>query len=1014
MAEILTRTIVWRRNSPYGTYNSGDKVYIYYDNVAKTIVVKRNGSTITSGGSIPLYFYNASYSAAEHKTETEINVVICDGTTRVQLERTISAFPYVEKKLYSNSQSCAVAPVVCDLTFNSLPIIGNESTAGALDGSVTVSATSSNSPIEYNLGADFIYGSGQSSGTFTGLTAGTYWVYARDAGNCQDSMAVLVGLDKTYSSIYELEYEDRLGNLTKIEILERDYTGATTEITGGEVPVIARLRGEGEDDKFVPIIGSEIELSLVSVTNYQFQNLFTSDPNKYRVTYSKDFGSGFELLLTTKLLPNQYKEAYTEPPYGVAFLATDGLALLKDIPFTDRSGNRLQGSYKSIELIAFCLRNTGLNLNIRVAISLYAEGMDDDPTTSDDPLDQAYVDTDAYYFNDTPSCLDILRYILEPFDAQVVQWGNVWNIMRVEQRVDEFDYREFDDLGAYISNGTFDPVLTSQSSTQEDLIWQSDPTMEINNAYGLIQLNYTLGLRENLLKNGDFKLKSQPSFFSPTGWITSPDIRGFQLVANGDDGVNLTYQIVDQDKVKSYPDYKGIISDKDNVAVTIGSAFGNAYLLSKDYDIVLGASDQIKFTIRCGVPNYTIHIPPYVKVRCVIRYGSFYLTGAGNWVEIYTEIVYFITEFGKFIEFSTTPESVPDGADAGLTFNIKVFHAYSYYADVNSVANQRAVPTGPPGTINAGSFVAGHSYTITSVGSTNFTAIGAVSNTVGVTFTATGTGSGTGTANAIYLGLGHKLTRVDSSVFRFYYYELEENTSSESVPDRVRPTDYNAITNPVQWILKTMRYQPGNSEAFNIDKLSVGYFFNGSAPPTVNDSSIEGETNNQYSLKKSVIHGSIIESVITTTGVIPIFNFTFDNLVFELQPVEVEVQNKELSYCGYFRDSTGVGFDKWSRSYISESLKLHEISLRSLASQYNTPWRRLRGSLTGENFVTPISTILETHDSKKYYPIALEIDDKNRMFSGEYVELTDVVTGGGDDPDTSAGFSLGFSIGFNS
>ena len=52
MAEILTRTIVWRRNSPYGTYNSGDKVYIYYDNVAKTIVVKRNGSTITSGGSV--------------------------------------------------------------------------------------------------------------------------------------------------------------------------------------------------------------------------------------------------------------------------------------------------------------------------------------------------------------------------------------------------------------------------------------------------------------------------------------------------------------------------------------------------------------------------------------------------------------------------------------------------------------------------------------------------------------------------------------------------------------------------------------------------------------------------------------------------------------------------------------------------------------------------------------------------------------------------------------------------
>jgi hypothetical protein len=47
----------------------------------------------------------------------------------------------------------------------------------------------------------------------------------------------------------------------------------------------------------------------------------------------------------------------------------------------------------------------------------------------------------------------------------------------------------------------------------------------------------------------------------------------------------------------------------------------------------------------------------------------------------------------------------------------------------------------------AGSFRTGNIYTITSVGNTNFTAIGASSNTVGVTFTATGPGSGTGTAS---------------------------------------------------------------------------------------------------------------------------------------------------------------------------------------------------------------------------------------------------------------------------
>ena len=48
--------------------------------------------------------------------------------------------------------------------------------------------------------------------------------------------------------------------------------------------------------------------------------------------------------------------------------------------------------------------------------------------------------------------------------------------------------------------------------------------------------------------------------------------------------------------------------------------------------------------------------------------------------------------------------------------------------------------------VNAGSFVVGKQYTIRTVGTTSFTSIGAVANTVGVLFTATGVGSGTGVA----------------------------------------------------------------------------------------------------------------------------------------------------------------------------------------------------------------------------------------------------------------------------
>ena len=59
--------------------------------------------------------------------------------------------------------------------------------------------------------------------------------------------------------------------------------------------------------------------------------------------------------------------------------------------------------------------------------------------------------------------------------------------------------------------------------------------------------------------------------------------------------------------------------------------------------------------------------------------------------------------------------------------------------------------------VTAGNFVTGNRYQITSVGTTDFTQIGAASNTVNLTFTATGAGSGTGTADNWDTGSGSVL-----------------------------------------------------------------------------------------------------------------------------------------------------------------------------------------------------------------------------------------------------------------
>lgn len=73
--------------------------------------------------------------------------------------------------------------------------------------------------------------------------------------------------------------------------------------------------------------------------------------------------------------------------------------------------------------------------------------------------------------------------------------------------------------------------------------------------------------------------------------------------------------------------------------------------------------------------------------------------------------------------------------------------------------------TGTSSLTYAGSFLVGTQYQIVSIGSTDFTLIGATSNTVGLIFTATGPGTGTGTATSY--NAGYQINATDWSLDNF-------------------------------------------------------------------------------------------------------------------------------------------------------------------------------------------------------------------------------------------------------
>lgn len=96
--------------------------------------------------------------------------------------------------------------------------------------------------------------------------------------------------------------------------------------------------------------------------------------------------------------------------------------------------------------------------------------------------------------------------------------------------------------------------------------------------------------------------------------------------------------------------------------------------------------------------------------------------------------------------------------------------------------------------VTAGSFVVGTRYIITALGTTDFTLIGAASNTVGTVFTASGVGAGTGTARAAC----SDIFVIDPSYLSMCYlkgYRTEELAKTGLAENRQMSVDYTLVVN---------------------------------------------------------------------------------------------------------------------------------------------------------------------------------------------------------------------------
>lgn len=959
MADVLFARIQFTGTNPYGEFVAGDELEFYYDNTAALdpgagttgLSVYKNDVLVTSGADI-IPFVPQSYFSEENLAQGGI----CNGTTNVSPSRLTMSFPYYVLIGFPDFPFCAVNPPTCDLLIVGVPLVIQATGSDQADGEIIITASSSLS-IQYKLGSDFVYNDGsghQPTGEFTGLLPGQYAIFVRDENNCAANAIVNVSFSNVYAPFYRLEYDTKSGSETRIDIVKRDYSGSITEVCGAGVPFEKSLRGEGSQDKFESVLSTTVKANLTSETNFAFQGLYTNSPEEFRIYYYQDS----TLKGIYKVLPQQSAEDYKAPPYYCTIVATDGLAALKQLPFLQDDGQRFNASVKAIDLIAFILRKTRLNINIRVGINLYATDMDS--TDSDDPLDQAYVDTDTYYLDgEVPSLETVLRKIIEPFCARIVQENAVWNILRVEELIGEYDYREFDFNGAYVSNSSYDPVrdIVPPSSSSVGIFFSdADHFLSLCPGYGKIRVLYKLGLRENILENGNFRLKSIASSGNVYGFVL--DTFGWQLVS-ADYPINSSWDEMDGGTNVAWKIY-----GDSNITLNTG----NAYITSDSYNIKMGLANTLKITLRYKVPAPISHLLsgafviniPYQKVRIRVKYGYYYLLANGTWTTDENIITIFVNEFDKFLETEIIAVQPDSSAATGYAFDIRVYHSFIYHSEYTAFADLKARET-----------YDGSNYVLPD-----------------------------GTRSEVQTSVN---VLVDPNL---HYYELEENTDAENSPLILRPNDYHATNNPRQWIRKhrvVKTFLNNFTSPFWIDKVTCEFLTNGERSVDTIIREAQAEPRNPDILEKEVLHGSY-QNLVTTIPALAI-NLSSGGTSFAL--TTTNVLSADILYAGYFRSSSGEGYETWTRDGISEATSMHAILLSQYTAQYKRSWRKLTGTLYSNNInFSFLDVFRETADGDRLYiPVSGTIDDKNNRFNGEFLELTDITQPGG----SSSAFTRGFS-----
>lgn len=301
---------------------------------------------------------------------------------------------------------------------------------------------------------------------------------------------------------YYLQYKNLVNDEYLLGIYAKNYSGTPKEVNGN----ITIDKGSVKDH-LDSIRGTGLSVQLEASKELNFEDLYTENEQDYLVKLYRNE----KIFFIGYLKPDGIYQSFVDDIWFINFDCIDGLGALENLSFVKDNGLRFVGKMKALDIVYYCLKRSGINLNINTAINIYYEGL----TLTDelDILAKIKLNSDRFFKNDSQSsgdgtimsCLDVLNSVLDLFTACITQENGEWYIYRPNELYfnNIVNYKRYDLENNFLGNVTknYAKNIGSQIDNFYPFHCNTNQRIEIQGGVSAYRLGYKYGYIAGLLTN---------------------------------------------------------------------------------------------------------------------------------------------------------------------------------------------------------------------------------------------------------------------------------------------------------------------------------------------------------------------------------------------------------------------------------------------------------------------------------------------------------------------------------